>query len=276
MSIQSIGKTHKYGSKPIDSFATTRGIMDYIDGCKLLGYNDIVETDHRSYVIEIALEDYFNEELSEWDKINKVVLNPAKRSHRDKFLVELEKQLDLYNVEDKLDRIELSCVNEELEIVDNLITKMLQISTRKVEGMNRGIPYSLEKEKRRCRVLYYKMAIKEYKGKMVDYELKDARRYTAVIVNEPQTLEEAEEGLRIAKDLWIEIIERGKEYREKELLDYHPIELTEEDEKAVKKKKKIMAGITRKLRRDHTFHYLSRHVGKGVRDNIKRLQVKNE
>ena len=53
------------------------------------------------------------------------------------------------------------------------------------------------------------------------------------------------------------------------------MELTEEGEKLVKKKKKIIAGIRRKLSRDHTFHYLSRHVGKGVKDNIKRLQVKH-
>ena len=77
--------------------------MDFIDGCKLLGYNDIIETDHRGYIIEIAIEDYFNEELSEWDKINKVILNPAQRSHREKFLKELDKQLDLYNAENDLD-----------------------------------------------------------------------------------------------------------------------------------------------------------------------------
>jgi hypothetical protein len=274
--IPSMGKTHKHGSKPIDSLAATKGIIDFIDGCKVLEYNDIVETDHRSYVIELALEDYFNEELSEWDKINKVMLNPARRSHRDKFVTELDKQLDLYNVEADLDRLELSCINEELEIVDKLITKILRKSTTKVEGMARGIPYSLEKEKRRCRVLYYKMAIREYKGKVIDYDLKNARRRTAVVVIEPTNLEEAETGLQIARELWIEIIERGKEFREKELLDYHPVEVNEEGEKATKKKKKIMAGIRRKLRRDHTFHYLSRHVGKGIRNGIKRLHIKND
>ena len=59
--IHSIGKTYKNGSKPIDSIAATSGLIEYVDGCKLLGYNDVVESDHRSYVIEIAIEDYFNE-----------------------------------------------------------------------------------------------------------------------------------------------------------------------------------------------------------------------
>ena len=51
--------------------------MDYVDGCKLLGNNDIVESEHRSYVIDVALEDYFNNELCEWDNINKTMLNPT-------------------------------------------------------------------------------------------------------------------------------------------------------------------------------------------------------
>ena len=41
------------------------------------------------------------------------------------------------------------------------------------------------------------------------------------------------------------------------------------------KKKKIIAGIQKKLRRNLTFHYLSRVVTKGVRDSAKRLQVPN-
>ena len=175
-----------------------------------------------------------------------------------------------------MDRLEVAFSHSEIELVDESITKMLQTATKKVEGMKCGIPYSEEKEKRRCRVLYYKMMIREFEQKIVDQDLKIARRYRAVIVNEPQTLAEAEEGLAIAKELWKEIIERGAEYREKELLDYHQAEITEEGEKLVKKKKKIMAGIRKKLQRDHVFHYLSRHVGKGLRDTIRRLHVQNE
>ena len=62
---QSIGKTCKNGSRTIDSLAATTGSMEHVEGCKLLGYDDVVESDHRSYLIEIAMEDYFNEQLSE-------------------------------------------------------------------------------------------------------------------------------------------------------------------------------------------------------------------
>ena len=64
--------------------------MDYIDRCKLLGNDNIIELDYHSYIIDIALEDYFDDELSKWDNTNKVLLNPARRSHRKKFIEELE------------------------------------------------------------------------------------------------------------------------------------------------------------------------------------------
>ena len=49
-----------------------------------------------------------------------------------------------------------------------------------------------------------------------------------------------------------------------------------EGDKFIKKKKKILAGIRKKLKKNHTFHYLSRYSGKGLTDNIKRSQVVNE
>ena len=113
--INQIGKTYIHGSNPIDSLATSQGIIDYIDRCKLLSNNDIIELDHYSYIIDVALEDYFDDELSEWDNINKVLLNLARRSHREKFIEELEHQLEIYNVENDLNRMEILCLNQEIE-----------------------------------------------------------------------------------------------------------------------------------------------------------------
>ena len=41
--------------------------------------NEIIDMDYRSYVIDINLEGYFNEEVSEWDKINKSILDSSKK-----------------------------------------------------------------------------------------------------------------------------------------------------------------------------------------------------
>ena len=38
----------------------------------------------------------------------------------------------------------------------------------------------------------------------------------------------------------------------------------------------MLSGIKKVMMRNHTFHYLSRHAGKGQRDSIKRLHKVNE
>ena len=50
----------------------------------------------------------------------------------------------------------------------------------------------------------------------------------------------------------------------KELIDYHDEEMIEEDNTAIKKKRKVLAGMMSKLKRNHTFYCTSRYAGKGV------------
>ena len=76
--------------KTIDSVAATSGIIEYIKGCKLLVDNEVVYLDHYTYVFDIALEDYFDKYLDNWDQVNRVMLNPSRRSYREIFLKVLE------------------------------------------------------------------------------------------------------------------------------------------------------------------------------------------
>ena len=59
INIQQLNKTCKNGSKPIDSIVATSRIMEYVKGCEVINYNDIVETDHRAYIIDINAKDFF-------------------------------------------------------------------------------------------------------------------------------------------------------------------------------------------------------------------------
>ena len=68
-----------------------------------MNYNDIVETDHRGYIIDVALDEYFEVEFSSWNNINKVMLNPARQSHRERFVNIVDKQLNLYQIEGELE-----------------------------------------------------------------------------------------------------------------------------------------------------------------------------
>ena len=104
----------------------------------------------------------------------------------------------------------------------------------------------------------------------MDNDLMKSRKKRAEIDNEEiVTIQDAEEWVDKAKESWENVVKNGKEIREKELLDYHHEEIIGDDIKMIKKRKRIVAGIKKKLKRDHTFHYLSRHVGKGKRESMK-------
>ena len=61
--INKINKTCVHGLSIVDSLATSTGIIEYIDGCKILRHNEIAKLDHMSYLVDILLEEYFQDEL---------------------------------------------------------------------------------------------------------------------------------------------------------------------------------------------------------------------
>ena len=105
-------KTSKLGLKPIDSFAASAGILDYVEGSMTFDFNKIFETDHRGYLVDVALDEYFELEFSRWDNVNEVMLNPARRSHREKFVEKLQDQLNIYQLEEELEQIKITTTNE--------------------------------------------------------------------------------------------------------------------------------------------------------------------
>ena len=67
-----------------------------------------------------------------------------------------------------------------------------------------------------------------------------------------------------------------KKHREEYLLDHHHTNINEEGEEQVQNKKKIINSIQRKLQRNQSFRYVSKHIGKGVKGSLKRLYIVNE
>ena len=88
---------------------------------------------------------------------------------------------------------------------------------------------------RRAAALHWKMEIRRIKGINVDEQLKEKRRLEAQVESlEAQNLEEAQIKLEEAMNQWNDIVKRGRECREKEMLDYHHAELNNEDEDQMK------------------------------------------
>ena len=71
--------TQKRDSKSIDSIAVLENLITHIKGYKLLETNEVISTDYRSFIIDINLEDYFTEQLTCLDNINKIILNSSRK-----------------------------------------------------------------------------------------------------------------------------------------------------------------------------------------------------
>ena len=138
--------TYRDGSKCIDTIAASESILSFVEGCRLHEINEILNTDHCGYVVDINLKEYFDQEFSSWDQINKSLLDPEKRSHREKFEELIEKTLDSMDIEGNLVKlIKGSSLKQQLEMIDKDITYALNKVRKKIKGSQRGIPYLKEK-----------------------------------------------------------------------------------------------------------------------------------
>ena len=123
-------------------------------------------------------------------------------------------------------------------------------------------------------MLYWKIKIRKLKEIVVDSKLMEKRKLEAGITEaDVHDVSEAKKVLEKVKEEWNDIIERGKKIREKELLDFHHSEVMCENEDQRKTKKKIIGEIKKKMQKTHAFHYISRHIGKGERESIKRIHT---
>ena len=50
---------HIYRSQPIDSIAVSPEILEFIEGCALLNHNEIILSDHRVYIVDFNVKEYF-------------------------------------------------------------------------------------------------------------------------------------------------------------------------------------------------------------------------
>ena len=130
--LKELDSTNINGSKPIDSIALSSGVIDFIEGAKLLGNKNVIITDHRAYMIDFNMEEYFQDQFSSFVGVNRALLNPSRKSHRNVFVEELENQLNTCNIEQQLLKPSLTC--HEIEKVDECITTVLNVARVKVEG----------------------------------------------------------------------------------------------------------------------------------------------
>ena len=59
--VKELDKTCMKGSNPIDSIVVLEGVIEYVEGSKLLDHNKILCLDCRAYIVDINFEEYFGE-----------------------------------------------------------------------------------------------------------------------------------------------------------------------------------------------------------------------
>ena len=76
-----LDRTYKNGTEWVDSITRTDDILKWIKESRLCKNNEVFDTDHRLYIIDINLEQYFDEKVSNLSEINIYFLDPSKKSY---------------------------------------------------------------------------------------------------------------------------------------------------------------------------------------------------
>ena len=96
--------TYQDGVKCIDTIAASDNILQCIEGLKLLEINEIIDTNHQSYIVDVNMEHYFSKEFSEWDIIDRYLLNSSRHSYKEAFKEYADEILDQIPIEEAVEK----------------------------------------------------------------------------------------------------------------------------------------------------------------------------
>jgi len=85
--------TYIIETKYIDFVAATSGLINNIEGCELINYNQIIQSNHRGYLIDLNLEQYFNMNNFDIDQVNSSQLNSRRLICKEIFIEKAEEYL---------------------------------------------------------------------------------------------------------------------------------------------------------------------------------------
>ena len=108
--------------------------MKCAEGSKLFEINEVINIDHRSYIIDINFESYFEEEFAEWDKINKSALDLGRSTHRQKYGEYADELLDTMTIEELIYELQYqNIIKEKSETIDKDITYLMNKARRRIK-----------------------------------------------------------------------------------------------------------------------------------------------
>ena len=60
------------------------------------------------------------------------MFNPAKWSHKEKFIRSVEEQLEIYNIKEELEWMKISATHHQIEYIDKIIIRIFNIAIKKL------------------------------------------------------------------------------------------------------------------------------------------------
>ena len=135
-------------------------------------YSEIVPTNHRGYIIDIDINEYFRTKTNKLDEIVYSKLNSARKSYRKRFVEGIEQLIVDNNLDNVIWKLDIKdSMREELEIIDQILNHYMNIMKKQIEGPTRSILHSSTKSKAITEVKYWIARKKIAKGGKIDIEL---------------------------------------------------------------------------------------------------------
>jgi hypothetical protein len=266
-------RTYKNGQNQIDAIFVTTSLIQYVRGSKIVDFDEVIPTDHRGFLIDIDFEEYFNIKPSTYDKSESRKLNPNNRRHREKFKEVLEQYIHQMGL---LERAQRVCNDHatvrELNLLDDAITYVLSEARRQVEGIQRNVPYSKEKQQKASAPKYIKALLKVKRGGRVDEGALKRRKEFCGMDLEDLSIPALEDRLTGAIEEWEDFKKEALEKKEDKMLELYPVEISGDSDEAKKKRKKALRTIKQQQFRERTFNILSKGVGKGEKKALRAVR----
>ena len=154
------------GQSCIDSVLVSSRLVEVIDGCKLINFNKIISTDHRGFIVDIDLDEYFNMQHFCIDKIESSIINSRRAKYKAKFIETVNKCIEITGLEAIMNNYYNICASEDrLEQLDKEISYVIEKAWKVVEGPQCGVPFLHQKDNIRNKMLYWKARLNEVIGR---------------------------------------------------------------------------------------------------------------
>ena len=66
------------------------GLLEFIDGCKVIDFKEYITTDYQDYLVDISIQEYFELQNFQLDKLDSSKLDSRRATHKTKFKEKLE------------------------------------------------------------------------------------------------------------------------------------------------------------------------------------------